>query len=123
MAAVKPFMDKVVIYHSQADGCWLAHSLRTDQVGAGADMGRALADLIRGIDQLLALAEEDQTVAYQREAPAEIQALAARSKALPKEIYEVAHKLARGDWPESIEPAFTGNDDEAFTADIPESVC
>ena len=83
-------------------GRWLLDyiSLRTDQVGTGIDMGHALADLIRGVDGLLELAREDETMAYLREAPADIQARAAASKNLPREIYEVAHKIARGDWPE-----------------------
>jgi hypothetical protein len=115
------FTDSVVIYHSTDDNCWIAHSLRTDQVGTGVDMGRALADLIQGIDQLLEIASEDVTVAYLREAPADVRAIAAKSKPLPKEIYEVAHKIARGEWPEDIDPAFLAqNDDETFTAELHE---
>jgi hypothetical protein len=116
------FKDTLVIYHSQEDGCWIAHSLRTDQIGTGVDMGRALADAIRGIDQLLEIAKEDETVAYLREAAPKIQDMASASKPLPKEIYEVAHKLARGEWPDDIDPAFTAqNDDETFTAELCET--
>jgi nitrogen fixation protein FixH len=86
-------------------------------------MGRAFADLIRGIDQLLEIAKEDQTVANLREAPKEIQDRAAHSKPLPNEIFEVAHKLARGQWPQDIDPAFTAqNDDETFRAELCETV-
>jgi hypothetical protein len=116
---VKSFTDRALIYHSPDDGCWIAHSLRTDQIGTGVDMGRALADLIRAIDQLLDLADEDETIAYLREAPQEIQDRAAACKELPGEIYEVAHKLARGEWPDDIDPAFMAqDDDEEFTAEV-----
>ena len=117
------FKDVAFIYRSQEDDCWIAHSLRTDQIGTGIDMGRALADLIRGIDSLLQIAAEDGTVAYLREAPKEIQDRAAISKPLPKEIYEVAHKIARGEWPTEIDPSFQAtDDDEEFTAEVCESV-
>lgn len=116
---VKNFEDTALIYHSQEDGCWIAHSLRTDQIGTGVDMGRALADLIRGIDSLLEVAREDETMAYLREAPDDIKARAAASRKLPREIYEVAHKIARGEWPEEIDPAFMAqDDDEEFTAEV-----
>jgi hypothetical protein len=116
---IEAFKDTAFIYHSEEDGCWIAHSLHTDQVGTGVDMGRALADLVRGIDQLMELAQEDETIAYRREAPAEIQERAASSKRLPKEIFEVAHKIARGQWPAEIEPSFQAqDDDEEFVTDV-----
>lgn len=119
---IKPFNDTAIIYYSEDDGCWIAHSLRTDQVGTGVDMGRALADMIRGIDGLLDLARADETIAYQREAPAEIQERLTSSKKLPKEIYEVAHKIARGEWPQEIEPSFQAqNTDEDFSAEFSEA--
>jgi hypothetical protein len=121
---IEHFEDSALIYHSQENGCWIAHSLRTDQVGTGIDMGHALADLIRGVDGLLELAREDETMAYLREAPADIRARAAASKNLPREIYEVAHKIARGDWPKDIDPAFTAqNDDEEFVSKVCEGAC
>lgn len=116
---IPPFEDMAVLYHSADDNCWIAHSLRTDQIGTGGDMGEALEELIRGIDQLLAIADSDATVAYLREAPTAIQDLAKHSKKLPAEIYEVAHKRARGCWPEDIQPAFnTTSDDQAFVAEL-----
>jgi hypothetical protein len=120
---IPPFEDSALIYFSAEDKCWIAHSLRTDQIGTGVDMGRAFADLIRGIDNLLDIAEEDETVDYLRDAAPEIVELAAKSKPLPREIYEVAHKLARGEWPENdIEPIFAAQDDqETFKADLCES--
>jgi hypothetical protein len=68
--------DTVVIYHSPEDGCWIAHSLRSDQIGTGRHPIEALADLIKAIKQVFDLAKRDKTIAYLREAPAEIQALA-----------------------------------------------
>lgn len=120
--SVKPFQDIAVIYHSSEDGCWIAHSLRTDQVGTGVDMGRALADLIRGVDSIIKMATEDSSLAYLREAGNDVKALAAKSKPLPAEIYEVAHRIARGTWPNEIDPGFTASDDQAFTAEINEEV-
>jgi hypothetical protein len=118
---MKPFSETAVIYCSPEDGCWIAHSLRTDQIGTGLDMGRALAALIRGIDSILEIAAEDETVAYLREAPREIQKMAKECKPLPNEIYEVAHKLARGQWPSDIEPLFqAANDDEKFSLKLTE---
>ena len=93
------FKDTAIIYHSVEDGCWIAHSLRTDQIGTGEDMIQAFADLIRGIDGLLEIAGEDETIAYLREAPEEIQGLAEKSGQLPKEMYEIAHKLERTEQP------------------------
>jgi hypothetical protein len=120
--AITEFRDTAVIYYSPEDRCWIAHSLRTDQVGTGEDMVQAFADLVRGIDGLLELADEDETVKFLREAPKDIQKMAASSRPLPKEMYEIAHKLARGQWPQEIDPAFVArNDDETFTTELCES--
>ena len=117
---IQPFADVAVLYHSPADGGWVAHSLRTDQVGTGDDMVRALADLIRGVNGLLAEAAADPTVAYLREAPADIPALAAGSVRLPAEVGQVARKIAGDTWPESIDPRFVPvAAAAAFTADLP----
>src|SRR4051812_47560136 len=100
------FRDEIVVYHSQEDGCWIAHSLRADQIGAGERIVEALADLIRGMVSLSDLAREDATIGLLREAPPEVQAIAAKSKTLPFEIFEVAHKMATGNWPKEISPDF-----------------
>lgn len=118
MNEIPPFRDAAVIFFSQEDGCWIAHSLRTDQCGTGVGIAYALADLIRAVDQVCEIAREDETVAYLREAPQDIQKMAATGKKLPREIYEVAHKMARGQWPENIEPEFKAQDDQAFTAEV-----
>lgn len=112
------FSDKAVIYHSPEDGCWIAHSLKTDQIGTGDQVIDALADLIRGVRAVLRLAEKDESIAYLRDAPGEIKKLAARSKTLPREIFEVAYRRATGGWPKDWtipEPIDSG---ESFTAKI-----
>ncbi|HLL89737.1 MAG TPA: hypothetical protein VK324_10555 [Tepidisphaeraceae bacterium] len=117
--------DQIVVYLSKEDGCWLAHSLRMDQIGAGERIVDALADLIRGVHAVLANATEDESLAYLREAPEEVQAIARQAQTLPAEIYEVAHKVATGEWPDelcvSVEPKRLGT---SFTAAITEcAVC
>jgi hypothetical protein len=102
--------DIAVLYRSEEDSVWVAHSLRTDQVGVGNRIVDALADLIRAVDAVLAIAHADKTVAYLREAPADIQKLRDSAKCLPGEIYEVAHKMARGQWPDEIDPGFAVKD-------------
>src|SRR5437762_5336424 len=87
--------DEVVLYRSEQDRCWIAHSLRTDQIGAGQRVVEALADLIRAMRAVTELARDDDSVAYLRDAPAEVQAIAKRSATLPAEVFEVAHKMAR----------------------------
>ncbi|MGC9261671.1 MAG: hypothetical protein ACP5I8_16525 [Phycisphaerae bacterium] len=79
------FSDTAVIYHSTEDNCWIAHSLRTDQIGTGERVVDALADLIRGVRAVLRLAQKDESIAYLREAPPEIKKLATRSRKLPHE--------------------------------------
>ena len=64
-----PIADEAVIYHSKEDDCWIAHSIKTDQVGTGDQVVEALADLIRGVRAVLSLAAKDRTIAYLREAP------------------------------------------------------
>ena len=84
------FSDAAVIYHSRQDGCWIAHSLETDQIGTGERAVEALADLIRAVGSVLALARADQSIAYLRDAPPKIKAITAKNKKLPPEIFEVA---------------------------------
>lgn len=121
---IEPFEDEVVIYHSEEDGCWVAHSLRTDQVGAGDRIVDALATLIRGIHGLCRLAAQDRTVGYLREAPAEIQNLARKAKVLPLEVYEVAHKMATGQWPEDLKVDVTpARPDQPLKTMMTEGAC
>lgn len=100
---IKPLMETCLIYESRKDKCWIAHSLRTDQIGIGNGVVEALADLLIAVDQLLELAEEEDNIEIFRPAPAAIQNKARTAQRLPKEIYEIAHRKARGDWPLGIE--------------------
>lgn len=119
----KRLEDIAVIYRSDEDGVWVAHSLRTDQIGTGDGVVDALADLLRAIDTVWEIARADKSVAFLREAPKDIQRLSKSAKRLPAEIYEVAHKLARGQWPAEIEPTFeVKRGSKKFFAEIKEPV-
>lgn len=48
--------DTCVIYYSREDKCWVAHSVRTDQIGMGDCVVHALADLMRAVEQVLRIA-------------------------------------------------------------------
>jgi len=95
--------ESVVIYHAPQEGGWIAHGLSSDQVGIADSPVGALAQQLRLVDRLLEEAHEDPTLQYLREAPKQIQELAMRSKRLPRELYEIAHRRARGCWPEGWE--------------------
>jgi hypothetical protein len=119
---MKNFDDTVYLYFSEEDGCWIAHSLRTDQVGTGIDMGRALADLIRAVDQVVDFARQDKTIQIFCDAPKEVQDRAALAKPLPLEIFEIAHRIARGQWPDEL--AIVSRDEAgSFVGKMTESVC
>ena len=96
------FHDTCVIYRSPADECWIAHSLRTDQIGTGECVLDALTDLLRALKQLLKLKEEDPDVVVWRSAPARIRQMAARARQLPRELFEIAHKRVEGEWPADL---------------------
>jgi hypothetical protein len=103
--------DTLVIYRSQEDGCWIAHSLRTDQVGVGDRIVVALADAIKAVHQVSDLAAGDSTIRLRREAPPDVQEMARRAKPLPREIYEIAHKMVHGQWPEYLHTDIKPQDD------------
>lgn len=113
------FVDTCVIYFSKTDNCWIAHSLRTDQIGTGDCIISALADSLRAVAQVAMAAKEDATLTLFREAPKAIQAKAKKAEELPREMYEIAHKMAHGSWPEEIEPAFHSKH-HPFVTDISE---
>ena len=114
--------ETVVIYHSEADAGWVAHGLRTDQIGIADTPVDALAQLLRLLEVLCEEAAKDSTLAYLREAPQEIQQLAEQSEILPGEIFEVAHWKAHGRWPETWQvPTTAGR--SSFVAQIHEPVC
>jgi len=89
-----------VIYYSDEDGVWIAHSLHTDQIGTGDCPTEALADLILGLRHLFKLAAEHPDIEIFRKAPDEIYRKIRRAKPLPDEIYQIAYRRAYGDWPE-----------------------
>jgi hypothetical protein len=111
--------DTIVIYHSPEEGGWIAHGLRTDQIGIAATPVDALAQLIRLVNRLLEEAAVDNSIATYREAPFEIQEMANRSKELPKEVVEVAHWKALGKWPEDWQFQPPKNDD-SFVVQVEE---
>jgi endonuclease YncB( thermonuclease family) len=96
--------DSVVIYFSQEDNCWIAHGLRTDQIGTGDRIVDALAEVLRAIQAIHEEALKDGSLAVYRDAPKEIRDMFKAAKKLPGEIYEVAHKMAHGLWPEDWNP-------------------
>ena len=114
--------DTCVIYHSEEDGCFVAHSLRTDQIGTGDCVVAALADLMRAIEELLELAEKERDVAIYRDAPPEIRRMAKRAKPLPVELYEIAHKMVHGEWPKELAVNASPRKRGTFTARIKEPI-
>lgn len=114
MKTAKRLDDECLVYWSRQDKCWVAHSLRTDQIGTGDCIVRAIADLLRAIKGLLELAEEDERIQVHRPAASEFQEMARTAKLLPREIYEIAHKMVVGGWPEDLKAEFTPKKQEPF---------
>ena len=96
-------LNDCVIYWSRRDDCWIAHSLHTDQLGHGAGPLYALADMLKAVQDVMALAAEDETIQPWREAPRRVQKMCEVADPLPKEIFEVAYKMVHGDWPKSLQ--------------------
>ena len=94
--------DTIVIYWSNSDGLWVAHSTAMDQLGYGDRIVDALADVITAVHQVLAEAAKDPTLAVLRPAPARVQRMIETANQLPREIFEVACKMATGNWPKEI---------------------
>ena len=112
--------DSVVIYWSDEDASWIAHSLRTDQIGTGGRLVDALADVLKAIKLVYAEAKKDPTLGALREAPEEIQKMAETARKLPREIYEVAYKTVHGTWPEDWNPPEPKGDPATFTTQVEE---
>ena len=91
-----------LIYYSQEDECWIAHSLHTDQLGSGKCVTEALADLMQGLKNLFALAIEHPDIEIFREAPDEIKRMIRNAKPLPGEIFDIAYNQVHGNWPEDF---------------------
>jgi hypothetical protein len=117
------FTDTAIIFYSEEDGCWVAHGLHTDQVGTGNKLVAALADLMQAIQAVCDLALADESIAFLREAPPEIQRIAASAKPLPKELSEIAHKMAYGDWPDYLKLDIDAEGDGSFSAEVSEVGC
>ena len=98
----KALQECFVLYQSREDACWVAHGLHTDQIGTGNDVVQALASCIRAVDAVKEIAAANPGIKRYREAPPEIQKLAKGASRLPGEIFEIAHKMARGKWPEDV---------------------
>jgi hypothetical protein len=98
---ITPFKDECVIYYSQEDRAWIAHSLYTDQLGYGDCVVDAIVDLLVGTRNILALYEKDPDIEVQRQAPPEIQRYRESAQRLPDVLWEVAqarlHKQLRWD--------------------------
>ena len=62
----------------------------------------AFTDLLGGMINLVHLANREKDINLRREAPPNIQRRAERAKPIPRELYEVACKITRGDWPGEI---------------------
>ena len=74
--------ETCVIYESPEDGCWVAHGLRTDQIGTGDSVVEALVDFMRALDQIIRVAGREKNVELYRSAPPEIRAKAKTAKIL-----------------------------------------
>lgn len=113
------FEDVLFVRWSSDDGCWTAHSLETDQIGFGDSIVDALADVIKAVHQVIALAESDPTIAALRKAPDDVIEAARRAKRLPQEMYEVAHLRATDDWPSELTLTLDGPPEETYTVHSP----
>jgi hypothetical protein len=120
---IREFRETFVIYESVEDGRWIAHGLRTDQMGYGECVVDALVEYMRAIDQVMRVAAEEKDVKILRDAPPEVRARSKTAQPLPKEIYEIAHKRVRGTWPRelAVEVASTSGD-AVFKARVNEPV-
>jgi len=98
----KAFSETCVIYESAEDACWVAHGVRTDQMGLGDSIVDALVEYMKAIEQVLKVASEGKDITILRPAPSEVRAMAKRAKELPEEIFEIAHKKLYGKWPRHI---------------------
>ncbi len=117
---IKPFTDECVIYFYQPDKCWVAHSLKTDQIGTGECVVDSLADLILAVNQCVEAANEDPTIGLFRDAPDSIKKKVANAEMLPLEIYEIAYKKVHGTWPAYIKAHFESKKSQPLITSMPE---
>jgi hypothetical protein len=102
---IKSFKDECVIYFSQEDRSWIAHSLYTDQLGYGDCVVDALVDLFVGTQNLIALHVKDPTIEVFCDAPKEIQNLRKTAKPLGNALLQVAYEryVKKLPWPMHID--------------------
>jgi hypothetical protein len=75
--------DGILVYYSHQDRAWLAHSLRTDQIGCGDCILSAIESLLRGIKTIMEMSKADRSIEVWHEAPPAIQAKVKNAKPLP----------------------------------------
>ena len=111
----KEIHDSAVIYYEQDEGMYVAHGVRTDQIGTGKSITLALADLIRAVDQVARLVEREPHLDLYRDAPDEIRQAAKHAPKLPDEMFEVAYKIAHDEWPEDMDlPSGHGREEQTY---------
>lgn len=123
MSSVPPrtrIQDECIIYYDKDDKCWVAHSLRMDQVGVGDCVIDALASLISAVDFVIEDASKDSSLAVFRDAPKEVQDMKAGAKKLPREIFEIAHKMVHGEWPKDLPLHSDPTQDNSYLTEIEE---
>jgi len=84
------FEDILVIFPSEGDveeGLWVAHSVRTDQVGVGHDPIEAVRELAACVRELLLEAASDDRVRVEQLAPAEVIRRISGARPLPEEAW------------------------------------
>ena len=103
-------MDKKVkddksslIFWSDEDRCWIAHSFYTDQIGTGSNVLKAFTDMIRAVDQVFKLAQQDKSVVFHRRAPEKIFKRAKNALPLPEIFCNIAKEMAKKNWPDYLE--------------------
>lgn len=116
------FVDKCLIYYSHDDNCWVAHSLRTDQVGLGDGVVDALVDLMTGTGNLLAMAKSDPSIAIFRDAPEDIQKRAAQASPLSQAIIQIAYERYTNRLPKEYKVDIEIPKSEHLTAQLLEPV-
>ena len=90
-ASVHLCHDVWVLYPSKTDkGRYVAHSLRTDQIGVGDCIVDAYCELVKAIHALLQEAQRDATIDIYQDAPDDIWAMLNDARKLPDEIAEIA---------------------------------
>ena len=89
--------DVWVIYPSREDhGRYIAHSLRTDQIGVGECIVDAIVELTIALRTLAKETKRDPHLNPYRDAPTEVWDMLNRAKKLPAEVLEVAAMHLKG---------------------------